>query len=263
MARRHRRGRQHHGPDRRAPQGARRAPRRRGLDRHRPPRRLPARGPRDAPRRSRPCRPAERGKPSLAVLPFANLSGDPSKDYFADGIVEDLITALSRFKSFAVIARNSSFVYKNRAVDARQVAEELGVRYLLEGSVRLAGDRVRVTVQLIDAETRPINGPRVSTASSARSSSSRTASPSPSSASSSRRSEKPRSNAPAAAGPTIPWPTTTSSAPCPTSTAAIRRLRHRARPSRDRQSRSSPTTPSRWRLRPGPLHGAAPRASPR
>ena len=98
---------------------------------------------------------AERGgKPSLVVLPFVNLSGDPSKDYFADGIVEDLITALSRFKSFAVIARNSSFVYKNRAVDARQIAEELGVRYLLEGSVRLAGDHVRVTAQLIDAETR-------------------------------------------------------------------------------------------------------------
>ncbi len=98
---------------------------------------------------------AERGgKPSLAILPFVNLSGDPSKDYFADGIVEDLITALSRFKSFAVIARNASFVYKGRAVDTRQIASDLGVRYLLEGSVRLAGDRVRVTVQLVDAETR-------------------------------------------------------------------------------------------------------------
>lgn len=94
------------------------------------------------------------GMPSLAVLPFANLSGDPSKDYFADGIVEDLTTALSRFKSFAVIARNSAFVYKNRAVDVRTVADDLGVRYLLEGSVRIAGDRVRVTVQLVDTETR-------------------------------------------------------------------------------------------------------------
>jgi TolB-like protein/Tfp pilus assembly protein PilF len=99
------------------------------------------------------AQPERGGKPSLALLPFVNLSGDPSRDYFADGIVEDLITALSRFKSFAVIARNSSFVYKNRAVDARQIAEELGVRYLLEGSVRLAGDHVRVTVQLIDAGT--------------------------------------------------------------------------------------------------------------
>lgn len=100
------------------------------------------------------AKPEQGGKPSLVVLPFINLSGDPSKEYFADGIVEDLITALSRFKSFSIIARNSSFVYKNRAVDARLIAEELGVRYLLEGSVRLAGDRVRVTVQLIDAETR-------------------------------------------------------------------------------------------------------------
>jgi len=98
--------------------------------------------------------PPERGRPSLVVLPFVNLSGDPTKEYFADGIVEDLITALSRFKSFSVIARNSSFVYKNRAVDARQIAEALGVRYLLEGSVRLAGIHVRVTVQLVDADTR-------------------------------------------------------------------------------------------------------------
>lgn len=93
----------------------------------------------------------EGGKPALAVLPFVNLSGDASRDYFADGVVEDLITALSRFKSFAVISRNSSFVYKGRAVDVRQVARELGVRYLLEGSVRLAGERVRVTAQLVDA----------------------------------------------------------------------------------------------------------------
>ena len=96
----------------------------------------------------------ERGRPSLIVLPFVNLSGDPNKEYFADGIVEDLITALSRFKSFAVISRNSSFVYKNRTVDVRQIAEALGVRYLLEGSVRLAGAHVRVTVQLVEAETR-------------------------------------------------------------------------------------------------------------
>jgi TolB-like protein len=90
-------------------------------------------------------------KPSIAVLPFANLSGDPEQDYFSDGIVEDLTTALSRNRAFFVIARNSSFTYKGRAVDVKQVALELGVRYVLEGSVRKSGDRVRVTGQLIDA----------------------------------------------------------------------------------------------------------------
>ena len=91
------------------------------------------------------------GRPTVAVLPFVNLSGDTSRDYFADGIVEDLITALSRFKSFAVVSRYSSFAYKGRGIDVRQIARELSVRYLLEGSVRLAGERVRVTVQLVDA----------------------------------------------------------------------------------------------------------------
>lgn len=91
-------------------------------------------------------------KPSVAVLPFQNFSTDESQEYFADGIVEDIITALSRFRSFAVIARNSSFVYKGRAVDVRQVARELDVRYVLEGSVRLGGDRLRVTAQLIDSD---------------------------------------------------------------------------------------------------------------
>ena len=94
---------------------------------------------------------SESGKPRLAVLPFANLSGDPSRDYFADGVVEDLITAFSRFGSFAVTSRNSTFAYKGRAMDVRQVAQDLDVRYLLEGSVRLAGDRVRVTTQLVHA----------------------------------------------------------------------------------------------------------------
>jgi TolB-like protein len=93
----------------------------------------------------------EGGRPALAVLPFINLSGSSAHDYFGDGIVEDLITALSRFKSFAVVSRNSSFVYKSKAVDVREVAQALGVRYLLEGSVRLGGERVRVTVQLVDA----------------------------------------------------------------------------------------------------------------
>jgi TolB-like protein/Tfp pilus assembly protein PilF len=92
-------------------------------------------------------------QPTLAVLPFQNLSGDPEQDYFADGIVEDIITALSRFKSFAVIARNSSFAYKGRAVDVRQVAKELGVRYVLEGSVRRRGSRLRINAQIADSES--------------------------------------------------------------------------------------------------------------
>src|SRR5262249_28401233 len=92
-------------------------------------------------------------KPSIAVLPFTNMSGDPEQDYFADGIVEDIITALSRFKQLFVIARNSSFTYKGRAVDVKQVGRELGVRYALEGGVRKAADRVRITAQLIDATT--------------------------------------------------------------------------------------------------------------
>jgi TolB-like protein/class 3 adenylate cyclase len=92
-------------------------------------------------------------KPSLAVLPFQNMSGDPEQEYFADGIVEDVITALSRFRSFAVVARNSSFVYKGRAVDVRQAGKELGVRYVLEGSVRRAGNRLRITAQLVDSVT--------------------------------------------------------------------------------------------------------------
>lgn len=92
-------------------------------------------------------------KPSIAVLPFQNMSGDPEQEYFADGIVEDMITALSRFKSLFVIARNSSFTYKGKAVDIKQVGRDLGVRYVMEGSVRKAGGRVRITGQLIDART--------------------------------------------------------------------------------------------------------------
>jgi len=92
-------------------------------------------------------------KPSIAVLPFTNMSGDPEQDYFADGMVEDIITELARLSSLFVIARNSSFVYKGRSVDLKQVGRELGVRYILEGSVRKAGNRVRVTGQLIDAST--------------------------------------------------------------------------------------------------------------
>jgi TolB-like protein len=90
-------------------------------------------------------------KPSIAVLPFQNMSGDPEQEYFADGMVEEIITALSRFKSLFVIARNSSFTYKGKAVDIKQVGRELGVRYVLEGSVRKHGARIRITGQLIDA----------------------------------------------------------------------------------------------------------------
>ena len=92
-------------------------------------------------------------KPSLVVLPFQNMSGDPEQEYFADGMVEEITTALSRIRSLFVIARNSAFTYKGRAVDVRQVGRELGVRYVLEGSVRKAGSRVRITGQLVDAAT--------------------------------------------------------------------------------------------------------------
>ena len=90
-------------------------------------------------------------RPSIAVLPFVNMSGDADQEYFADGIVEEIITALSRMKWLFVIARNSTFTYKGKAIDVKQVARELGVRYVLEGSVRKAGNRVRITGQLIDA----------------------------------------------------------------------------------------------------------------
>jgi TolB-like protein/Flp pilus assembly protein TadD len=92
-------------------------------------------------------------KPSIAVLPFQNLSGDPEQEYFADGVVDEIITALSRMRWLFVIARNSSFTYRGRAVDVKQIGRELGVRYVLEGSVRKAGNRVRIVGQLVDAAT--------------------------------------------------------------------------------------------------------------
>ena len=109
-------------------------------------------GTRPAPPPARPSLPLP-DKPSIAVLPFTNLSGDPEQDYFADGMVEDIITGLSRIKWLFVIARNSSFAYKGKAIDVKQVGRELGVRYVLEGSVRKSGNRVRITAQLIDAGT--------------------------------------------------------------------------------------------------------------
>jgi adenylate cyclase len=92
-------------------------------------------------------------KPSIAVLAFLNMSGDPEQEYFVDGIVEDIITGLSRMKWLFVTARNSSFIYKGRSVDVIKVGRELGVRYVLEGSLRKAGGRVRVTTQLIETAT--------------------------------------------------------------------------------------------------------------
>ena len=111
---------------------------------------VPARG-----KAARPKTPmhAVTDKPSIAVLPFLNMSGEPEQEFFADGLTEDIITELSRFRDLFVISRNSAFVYKNRAVRIQEVAAEFGVQYVVEGSVRKAGNRVRVTVQLIDAES--------------------------------------------------------------------------------------------------------------
>ena len=91
-------------------------------------------------------------KPSVAVLPFENMSGDPEQEYFSDGITEDIITGLSRIRQFFVIARNTTFTYKAQSVDVQAIAKELGVRYVVEGSVRKVGERVRITAQLIDGE---------------------------------------------------------------------------------------------------------------
>jgi TolB-like protein len=113
---------------------------------------LPERGP--SPRQSR-CswKLPLPDKPSIAVLPFVNMSGDPEQEYFADGVVEDIITALSKVKAFFVIARNSSFAYKGKGVDVREVGRELGVRYVLLGSIRRDSNRVRISGNLIDATT--------------------------------------------------------------------------------------------------------------
>src|SRR5262249_54192466 len=92
-------------------------------------------------------------EPSIAVMPFENLSSDPAQDYFADGMVEDIITGLSRIKWLLVIARNSTFAYRGRPVDVKRVGRELGVRYVLEGSVRKADERIRVSSQLVETET--------------------------------------------------------------------------------------------------------------
>ena len=108
-------------------------------------------GPRPADDRPETPRPLD--GPSIAVLPFASFGGDPEQEFFADGIVEDIITALSRMRNYFVIARNSSFAYKDRAIDVRQVGRELGVQYVIEGSVRRAGNRIRVTAQLVETSS--------------------------------------------------------------------------------------------------------------
>ena len=113
-------------------------------------------------------------RPAVAVLPFLNLSDDPAQEYFADGIAEDLITNLSAWRWFPVIARNSTFVYKGHAVSLKQVGQELGARYVVEGSVRRAGERVRISAKLVDAETDQSLWPRLTTASSSTSSRCRT-----------------------------------------------------------------------------------------
>ena len=95
-------------------------------------------------------------KPSIAVLPFDNMSGDPSQEYFSDGLTEQIINGLCKVSNLFVIARNSSFAYKRKSISVKRFAKELGVKYILEGSVQRAGDRVRITAQLIDATTKKI-----------------------------------------------------------------------------------------------------------
>jgi TolB-like protein len=110
------------------------------------------RPPEEVGEQSRPALPLP-DRPAIAVLPFTNMTGDPGQEYFSDGISEDIITALSKLRWFFIIARNSSFIYKGRAVHMKQVADELGVGYVVEGSVRKEGNRVRITVQLNDVAT--------------------------------------------------------------------------------------------------------------
>ena len=146
---------------------------------------------------SRPALPLP-DRPAIAVLPFVNMSGDPEQEYFSDGISEDIITALSKLRWFFVIARNSSFTYKGKAVHMKQIAEELGVGYVVEGSVRKSGDRVRITVQLNDVATGATSGPSATTGISPTFSRCRTKSPKPSSPQSSHSFMPRRTSAPSA-----------------------------------------------------------------
>jgi len=153
-------------------------------------------------------------RPSIAVLPFQNMSGDAEQDYFVDGMVEDIITGLSRIKWLFVIARNSSFAYKGKSPDIRQVGRELGVRYVLEGSVRKAADRVRITGQLVEAESgRHFWAERYDRAMDDVFALQDARSRSMWSARSSRACARPRSSASGASGPRIWTPTTSCCAP--------------------------------------------------
>ena len=155
---------------------------------------------------------------SIAILPFDNMSGDPEQAYFVDGVAEEILTALAAFKQLQVIARNSSFAFKNRPTDVREVGRRLGVRYVLEGSVRRAADRVRITAQLIETRKAPIFGPNVSKARWRMSSVCRTKSP----RASWRRSHPPftgrKSNWRGASDPRTSSPTISSCVRCPIST---------------------------------------------
>ena len=142
-------------------------------------------------------------RPAIAVLPFVNMSGDPEQEYFSDGISEDIITALSKLRWFFVIARNSSFTYKGKAVHMKQIAEELGVGYVVEGSVRKGGDRVRITASSTTSPPAATSGRSATTASSPTCSRCRTRSPRPSSPRSSRSSTPRKTFAPSASRPTV------------------------------------------------------------
>jgi TolB-like protein len=142
-------------------------------------------------------------RPAIAVLPFTNMTGDPGQEYFSDGISEEIITALSKLRWFFVIARNSSFIYKGKAVHLKEIAEELGVGYVVEGSVRRGGDRVRITAQLNDAPPAAISGRSATTASLPTCSPCRMRSPRRSSRRSNRSSMLLRISAPAASRPTM------------------------------------------------------------
>ena len=177
-----------------------------------------------AARRRQPARVASPDKPSIAVLPFQNMSGDPEQDYFADGIVDDIVTGLSRIKWLFVIARNSSFVYKGKAVDVRQVGRELGVRYVLEGGVRKAGARATHHGAARRGRDRGASvGRQIRRRARGRVRICRIRSPTGWSASSSRAFAVPRSSAPAASAPRASTPTISFCAPyrtcsraCPT-----------------------------------------------
>ena len=150
---------------------------------------------------------ARSNRPSIAILPFQNMSGDPEQEYFADGMVDEIITGLSRIKWLSVITRNSTFIYKHKSVAMKEVADKFGVRYVLEGGVRKSGNRIRITTQLIDVETDAHLGPNNMTDCWRMSLPYRTRSLCAWSAPLSRASGRPKSIAPRARGPTRLMPT--------------------------------------------------------